>query len=253
MMRSEYANTMSMSCSTWTMALSPTRFDAATSVSMIAVLSAVLTPRGGLVEQDDLRLERERRSDVQELLVSLGQLSRRNVSLVPEPEQLGDLEGALLNRTVARQRREEVAPAPESRDHGRLQGLQHREIGEDLHELERASDAEPRQARRADATDVAILESDVARARPRHAREDVDQGRLAGSVGPDDRDELTRGDPEAHAVERAELSVEFGEPGRLEDHARAGEPGRRRDTRPTSPSGAKITMTASIAPKTSRQ
>src|SRR5438132_88563 len=103
------------------------------------------------------------------------------------------------------------------------------------------------------ATDVAILESDVARARPRHAREDVDQGRLAGSVGPDDRDELTRGDPEAHAVERAELSVEFGEPGRLEDHARAGEPGRRRDTRPTSPSGAKITMTASIAPKTSRQ
>ena len=46
-MRSEYAKTMSMSCSTWMMARSPTRLDAVTRVSMMAVLSAVLTPDVG--------------------------------------------------------------------------------------------------------------------------------------------------------------------------------------------------------------
>jgi hypothetical protein len=41
------------------------------------------------------------------------------------------------------------------------------------------------------------------------AREHVDQRRLAGAVGPDDGDELSRLDAEANAIEGAEVAVEL--------------------------------------------
>ena len=48
-----------MSCSTRMMALTPAAFAAAISASHDAVLSAVETPDGRLVEQDHLGLQRE--------------------------------------------------------------------------------------------------------------------------------------------------------------------------------------------------
>src|SRR5262249_52862106 len=134
-----------------------------------------------------------------------------------------------------------------------LERLEHREIGKDLDELERARHAQARQPHRAGAADVAVLESHPSGARPDDTRQDIDQGRLAGAVGADDRDELAVADGEAHAVEGAELAVELAEPVGFEDHARPASAGRRRVTNPTSPSGARITITASIAPKISRQ
>src|SRR5213594_739722 len=186
-------------------------------------------------------------------LVSLRQLPRQRVTFVAEAEQLGDLERGLLHLAIPGERGEQAAAPPQSRHAGGLQGLEHRQVGKDLDELERAGHAETRQAHRADAADLAVLEAHAARARPRDAGEDVDQRRLAGAVGPDDRDELARVDPEAHAVKGAELSVELPEPVRLENHARDGGTGRRRVTSPMSPCGAKMTMIASIAPKISRQ
>src|SRR2546425_5335062 len=210
-------------------------------------------PRRRLVEEDDLRLQRERGSHVEELLVTLRQVSGRHVALVAEAEQLGDLERAFLHLVVSGQRREQAGPAPESGHDRGLERLEDREVGKDLDELEGAGHAEPRQAHRADAADLPVLEAHGARARPRDAGEDVDQRRLAGAIRSDDRDELARVDPEAHAVEGAELSVELPEPVRLENHARDGGTERRRVTSPMSPCGAKMTMTASIAPKISRQ
>src|SRR5882724_924627 len=206
-----------------------------------------------LVEEDDLRSQGERGRHVEELLVPLRQLPRRHVTLVREAEQLGDLEGGLLHLAIPGERREQAGAAPEARHAGGLQGLEDREVGKDLDELEGSGHAEPRQAHRADAADLAALEAHAARARFRDAGEDVDQRRLAGAVGSDDRDELARVDPEAHAVEGAELAVELPEPVRLENHARDAGAGRRRVTSPINPSGARMTMTASIAPKISRQ
>src|SRR5262249_8633191 len=134
-----------------------------------------------------------------------------------------------------------------------LQGLEHREIGKDLDELERAGHAEPRQAHRPGIADLAVLEADPSGAWPDDAGQNVDQGRLAGAVGPDDRDEFAVVHAEATAVEGADRAVELAEPVGFEDHARPAGAGRRRVARPTSPSGARMTITASIAPKISRQ
>src|SRR2546422_3613528 len=210
-------------------------------------------PRCRLVEEDDLRSQGECGRHVEELLVSLRQLPRQRVTLVAEAEQLGHLERGLLHLAIPGERGEQAAASPQSRHAGGLQGLEDRQVGKDLDELERPGHAETRQAHRADAADLTVLEAHAARAWSRDAGEDVDERRLAGAVGPDDRDELARVDPEAHAVEGTELSVEFSEPVRLQNHARDAGTGRRRVTSPMSPCGAKMTMTASIAPKISRQ
>src|SRR5437667_1288820 len=210
-------------------------------------------PRCRLVEEDDLRSQGECGRHVEELLVSLRQLPRQRVTLVAEAEQLGHLERGLLHLAIPGERGEQAAASPQSRHAGGLQGLEDRQVGKDLDELERPGHAETRQAHRADAADLTVLEAHAARAWSRDAGAEVDERRLAGAVGPDDRDELARVDPEAHAVEGTELSVEFSEPLRLQNHARGAGPGRRRVTSPMSPCGATMTMTASIAPKISRQ
>src|SRR5881396_1196014 len=53
-----------------------------------------------LVEQDDLRPQRECRRDVEELLVTLRQVPGGHVTLPAQAEQLGDLERALPNGAV---------------------------------------------------------------------------------------------------------------------------------------------------------
>src|SRR5215470_13642137 len=65
-------------------------------------------PARGLVEQDDLRLEGERRGHVEELLVALRQLARGRVGFFVEIEERGDLKRFPLNAAIARQRSEEA-------------------------------------------------------------------------------------------------------------------------------------------------
>src|SRR6266850_5502354 len=62
--------------------------------------------RRRLVEQDDLRPQRERRRDVEQLLVALRQVSREGAALVAEAKQLGDLHRLALDVAIARERRE---------------------------------------------------------------------------------------------------------------------------------------------------
>ena len=140
------------------------------------------------------------------------------MTLFREAEQLRDLEGAVGDVAITRERGEEPAAAPEPRDHGGLERLEHGELGEDVHELKGPRHAEPGEGRRAQAADVALLESDVARGRTEGARQQVDERRLAGAVRPDDRDALALVDGEAHPRERAEVAVELRQITRLEDH-----------------------------------
>src|SRR5439155_872346 len=65
-----------------------------------------------LVEQDDLRPQREHRCHVEELLVPLRQVPGPHVTLRAQTEQLGDPERAPSNRTVGGEGREEVGAVP---------------------------------------------------------------------------------------------------------------------------------------------
>src|SRR2546421_4484166 len=206
-----------------------------------------------LVEQDDLRPQRECRRDVEELLVTLRQVPGRHVTLPAQAEQLGDLERALPNGAVGGEGCEEARAVPEARDHRRLECLQHGEVGKDLDELEGPRDPEPGQTGGPDPAHVAISEGDGAGGGAEDAGEDVDERGLARPVWPDDRDELARADGEAHAVEGAELAVELPEPLGAEDHEDETSTGGRLTQNPASPPGAAMTIAARIAPKISRQ
>src|SRR5216117_4067838 len=215
--------------------------------------------RRRLVEQDDLGPQRERRRDVEQLLVALRQVSGEGVEFVAQAKQLGDLERLALHVAVARERREQSGAAPEPGDDGGLQGLEHREVREDVDQLERAGHAEPSEPHRPEPVDLLLLEAHRAGAGRREPGQDVDQRGLAGAVGADDRDELAGGDAEAHPVEGAELAVELPEPLGDQDHVRDASivysrtAARRGVRSPRSPPGAKMTMAARIAPKISRQ
>src|SRR2546428_2939957 len=80
-----------------------------------------------LVEQDDLRPQRERRCHVEELLVPLGQVPGPHVTLRAQTEQLGDLERALSNRAVGGEGREEAGGRAPARGHPRPSRLPPRE------------------------------------------------------------------------------------------------------------------------------
>ena len=174
------------------------------------------------------------------------------MALVGQPEELGHLEGAVLHLAVAGERAEERrAPAEPGDDRGQ-QGLEHGEVREDLHELKAPGEAEPGQGHRADAGRVALLEAHRPRGGAQHAGEHVDEGGLARAVGADDRDELAGAHREAHPIERDEIAVELADVAGLENGL-AGHDGRGLAKKPMSPPGAKITMMARMAPKTSRQ
>src|SRR5436190_290801 len=164
------------------------------------------------------------------------------------------LERGLKNLAVGGEGREQARAAPEPGDHGRLERLQHREIGKDLDELEGPRHPEASQAGGPEPAHVAVLERDDAGGGAQDAGQHVDERGLAGPVRPDDRHELARVDGEAHAVEGAELAVELPDPLGTKDHARAASCSAARFAQsPASPPGAKMTMPARIAPKISRQ
>src|SRR2546422_5224792 len=190
---------------------------------------------------------------IRDVAVTGVQTCALHVTLRAQTEQLGDLERALSNRAVGGEGREEAGAVPETRDHRRLERLEHREVRKDLDELEGPCDPQAGQAGGSDPAHVAVPEGDGAGGWAENAGEDVDERGLARPVRPDDRDELTGADGEAHAVERAELAVEPPEPPGAEGHGGAASTGGRPAQNPASPPGAAVTLAARIAPKISRQ
>src|SRR2546428_3780545 len=175
------------------------------------------------------------------------------MGLAGEAEERGDLERVGLHLPVAPQRGEEPRATAQPRDDGGLECLEHAQLRKDLHELEAPRHAEAREGDGADPADVLALEAHGAAARRQYARQHVDQRGLARAVWPDDRHELALADGEAHAVEGHVSAGELADVLRPQDSAREASIDRRRAKSPMRPVGAKITMKASRAPKTSRQ
>ena len=85
-------------------------------------------------------------------------------------------------------------------DRAHLQVFQHRHAREDAAALRRLRDAQPRDLVGRQARDVVPVEHDRALARARIAEDRHHQGRLAGAVGADQRDDLAVGDVDVDAL-----------------------------------------------------
>src|SRR2546422_7213849 len=112
---------------------------------------------------------------IRDVAVTGVQTCALHVTLRAQTEQLGDLERALSNRAVGGEGREEAGAVPETRDHRRLERLEHREVRKDLDELEGPCDPQAGQAGGSDPAHVAVPEGDGAGGGGGDAREGGDQ------------------------------------------------------------------------------
>src|SRR5882724_11997425 len=163
--------------------------------------------RGRLVEQEQARLHGERAADADELLHAERQVGDRLLAVALELEELDHLLGApaLARLLAARDAPEEaarqhagphvtVAPEQDVVEHGHL--------AKQLDELEAARDAGGGHAVRRQPREGGALEGDAAPGRRVEAAHAVQQRRLAGAVGADERGKRALLDCEADAGER---------------------------------------------------
>ena len=156
--------------------------------------------RGRLVEEQQLGVADQRHRDVQAPLLTAGQLLGALVGLRPEPDAGDRVVDAERVREVAGEELERLADGEQA---GRLGLLEH--------------DADPRPPRPAGARRVLAEHGDLARVALAEALEDLDGGRLAGAVGPEEGEHLALVDLEIEAAERFDVAVRLPQSPDLDD------------------------------------
>ena len=200
-----------------------------------------------LVEQQELRIERNRAADLQALALAERQRRGDCSRLRRQPDALAD-----RLRLLARRLRERLVRARHGlsglvvarRQHDVLDGGEAMERPDNL---VREAEAQPHARMRRQARHVALVEEDAAAVGPQDARHHAQSRRLAGAVGTDHRQELAALDRKAHAIgggHAAEADMQVVDAGK---RAHAG----RRRTRPARPPGLNRITSISIAPKIS--
>ena len=124
-----------------------------------------------------------------------------------EADEPGQLAGALAHLAVGGLAAEHPQVALAGAEHGEVEVVLHAQAEEQTRLLVRPPHPEPGAARRRDVADVPPLELDRPRCRRDVARDEVEQRRLPGAVGPEDGAALTARDVEidvAHGVQSAE-------------------------------------------------
>src|SRR5438046_514955 len=217
----------------------PRRGESNPEMVLRVVVSAGLWLRhagGRLVEQQQRGLGCERAGDLEPPLVAVGQVARDLVGAGAQPHAIEQLGGALPQATLdlleATAPGQDVAQAERDAGvHADQNVLDRGHVAEEPDVLERPADAER--------GDLIGTETDERAALPRHgagvggveAGEDVEQRRLAGAVGADDR-----GDPtverEIDAVDGGEAAEPLGHSARLEARHRSPTSPRRAGTMP---------------------
>ena len=167
--------------------------------------------RGRLVEQQQLRLDREGPGEADQLLHPERQARDGRVAMSPELDEIEDLldHAAMLDLLVANAtaedrladevRAETSVPADQ-------QVLDDRQVREQLAVLEGARDPEPRDVVRFDADDIVPLKTDAPRGRTVEAADAVEHARLARTVRPDQREELATLHEQRNVVEDDEAA-----------------------------------------------
>jgi hypothetical protein len=146
---------------------------------------------GRLVEEEEPRRAGQRAREAEPALVAVRQGLGVAVGEVGEADELEQLRGTRAGGAPPRAR-------PERRG---LDVLRHGHAGERAHALERARDADVREALRAPARRVDAVDLDPAGGRPLEPRHRVQERRLARSVRPDDAEDRARDDVEVDPVD----------------------------------------------------
>ena len=144
--------------------------------------------REGLVEEEHLRLDRERPGEGDPLLLAARHLVRISVGLLLEPDELEHRSGPLAALVLAH--------APQAQPVGDVVDARH--VGEQAVRLE--DDAHAALARR-DVRDVLAVDEDPAAVDLVEPAERPQRGRLAAPGRTEEGDELARGDVDRQSVE----------------------------------------------------
>src|SRR5260370_773365 len=145
---------------------------------------------------------------------------------------------------------------PWPRDNGGGDGFRHRQLRENLDQLERTHQAAFGEPHRPDPGNALAHEQHLARGRGQEPGEQVDQGGLAGAVWPDHRDELVRLYGDTDIAQGAQFAEILADGSGLEERGHGDFRAcrqRRSSARPASPPGNPMTMTARTAPRIKRQ
>src|SRR5215831_3586128 len=154
-------------------------------------------PERRLVEHDELGLRHQGSADRKHLLLAAGQGSRRLPAALGKPRKL--IEDA---RHIGRD------PSPiRAEIAAHFQIFQHRHLREYVASLRTMREPECKNGARGGVGDVVSIEHDRAGSRMQQSRDRLQRRGLAGSVRPDQGDELAFADGERHALERRHLAV----------------------------------------------
>jgi hypothetical protein len=161
--------------------------------------------RGGFVEQQQARPHRQRAGQFHHLAHAVGQADHQAVAVVLQVEELDDLLdlAAELQLGAAHRAGEQQVLHPAGMAVAMAadqQVLQHRGVLEELDVLEGAGDAVARHHMRRHARNHLALEAHLARGRPVERGDQVEDRRLAGAIGSDQREHLVGPDLEGHVV-----------------------------------------------------
>ncbi len=177
----------------------------------------VAHPLRRLVEEHHLRVERERRRELERALAAVGQLDRHGVAVVLEPDRREQLHRAAVERGEAALRAPEVEGRPELPLQRHPDVLERGERREHRGHLERADHPAAGDVRRPRVRDVLAPEPDLAAGHGHEAGQQVEDGGLARPVRPDERVDRPARDAQRHPVHRHELVELLHEPAGLED------------------------------------
>ena len=94
---------------------------------------------------------------------------------------------------------------------GRGQDRFHRQRWKDVGDLESAGDAAPHDLRRRQAADILAGEFHGAAVRPHRPRDQIEERRLAGAIGPNDRRQRTGREVERDVLHRSDATKRLRE------------------------------------------
>src|SRR6266542_3404075 len=188
---------------------------------------ALRHPCRRLVEQQQARLGPERARQLEAPLIAVRQVARDLVGVTPQAHALQQRLGALtelaLDLTEARAAGEDIPePEADARVHAHEHVLDRGHVGEEPDVLERAADPERRDLIGAEAAERDAAARHGAAVGRIQTREDVEQRRLAGSVGSNDRRDAAI-EREVDVGDSGEPTEALGDPAGLEErHQRTG-------------------------------
>jgi hypothetical protein len=183
----------------------------------IALDILVAHPGHRLVEEKHLGVERQRRRDLKRALAAIRELDGRVVAEIGKADLLDQVQRVavhLVEHTLRAPEVEAVAALALERDADVLQNGQVPEHGRDL---EGAHEAEPGDVRRLHLRDVAALVVDGAAARLEELREEIEAGRLARPVRPDQSMDGAALHPQVDLADRRETLEIAPEPARRQN------------------------------------